>query len=428
MQTGPRARLYSIVVPTRERHDVLEHTLRTVLRQTRPNFEIVVVDNRSSPETKAVVDAFASPHIRYVRSPERLAMAENWELGLSHAQGDYITILGDDDGLMPDAIELAEHMHAEWPDRIVTWKPIIWFWPNFIREQDRSFCHGHVSSRVEVRSTRDVLKRVFASRTPYIELPTLYYSFVPRQLVERIRSKRGRYFNSINPDIYSGLINAISAPDYIYSYRPLSVVGVSKHSTGSSYIYSEHDSSAFDMFKQENADKWDETLDPRLVGDFILEVKLADGYIKFKEQELPDDREISLDMPALLRLVSQRAARYRIRHAEVERAIREMATRNGLDPELFKAAPPRQDTKRKPFSYSITGEHNLVNMQFFTNDAYVRTIDDFVATAGQMCCPAPDLRAVDVRTTASRDIAAGPQSALTTAKQLIRAAMGQVHP
>src|SRR5688572_22351536 len=97
-------KLYSIIMPTRERADVLHFAIRTVLKLTRSNYELIVMDNCGSPGTRQVVEAFDSPHIRYFRSPTRLSMADNWEEGLSHATGDYITFLGDDDGILPDAI------------------------------------------------------------------------------------------------------------------------------------------------------------------------------------------------------------------------------------------------------------------------------------------------------------------------------------
>ena len=37
------------------------------------------------------------------------------ELALQHASGDYVTVLGDDDGALPDAIEIAEEIHKTWP-------------------------------------------------------------------------------------------------------------------------------------------------------------------------------------------------------------------------------------------------------------------------------------------------------------------------
>jgi glycosyltransferase involved in cell wall biosynthesis len=56
------------------------------------------MDNCGSPETRRVVDRFSKAHIRYFRSATRRPTTDNWELGLSHATGDYITFLDDDDG------------------------------------------------------------------------------------------------------------------------------------------------------------------------------------------------------------------------------------------------------------------------------------------------------------------------------------------
>ena len=59
---------FSIVIPTRERHETLGSTLQTVLTQDFDDYEIVVSDNFSSPETKLVVDSFNSDKIKYFLS------------------------------------------------------------------------------------------------------------------------------------------------------------------------------------------------------------------------------------------------------------------------------------------------------------------------------------------------------------------------
>jgi glycosyltransferase involved in cell wall biosynthesis len=65
------------------------------------------MDNFSTPETAEVVASFNDPRIKYYRATERLSMSDNWELGLSYATGEYIFVLGDDDALMPDGLEIA---------------------------------------------------------------------------------------------------------------------------------------------------------------------------------------------------------------------------------------------------------------------------------------------------------------------------------
>ena len=97
----------SVVIPTRNRHDVLLHCLRTVVEQDHENLEIIVSDNASTPETRDVVESFKSPRMRYVNTGKPLSMSHNFEFALSHVTGDWISVLGDDDGLLPGGIRRA---------------------------------------------------------------------------------------------------------------------------------------------------------------------------------------------------------------------------------------------------------------------------------------------------------------------------------
>src|SRR5213078_1360054 len=95
---------FSVVIPTRERAQTLRYSLQTCLDQDFTDYEVVVCDNYSSPATREVVDSFTSPRVKYVRAPQPLAMSHNWELALAHASGEYVTVLGDDDGLLSHAL------------------------------------------------------------------------------------------------------------------------------------------------------------------------------------------------------------------------------------------------------------------------------------------------------------------------------------
>ncbi len=77
---------FSVVIPTRERADTLRFALRTCLDQAFDDYEVIVSDNFSSPATRGVVDEAAAPKVRYVRTPEPVAMSTNWEFAVAHAR------------------------------------------------------------------------------------------------------------------------------------------------------------------------------------------------------------------------------------------------------------------------------------------------------------------------------------------------------
>src|SRR5262249_57858095 len=101
---------FSVVIPTREGAHTLKYTLQTCLVQDFDNYEIVVCDNHGSPATRELIDALASPRIKYIRSDRPLSMSSNWELAVSRATGEYVTVLGGVNGLLPHVLPTPDRL------------------------------------------------------------------------------------------------------------------------------------------------------------------------------------------------------------------------------------------------------------------------------------------------------------------------------
>ena len=96
--------LVSIVLPTYKRAHVLPLAIRSVLAQTYPNWELIVVNDNSPDNTEAVVKSFDDPRIRYFRNDPNLKLPRTLNRGFSLADGDYLTWTSDDNMLAPAAI------------------------------------------------------------------------------------------------------------------------------------------------------------------------------------------------------------------------------------------------------------------------------------------------------------------------------------
>lgn len=93
-------------MPTHERPELLLRALRSVLAQTRPPAELVVVVDGDSPEaTTEVLAALGEPSLRVIVPGRRLGNAEARNLGVRHARGDWIALLDDDDCWAPSKLE-----------------------------------------------------------------------------------------------------------------------------------------------------------------------------------------------------------------------------------------------------------------------------------------------------------------------------------
>ena len=105
----------SVIFPTYNRCDVVEHTLEHLVAQDYPaeRIEILVCDN-SSDGTPAMVERLAAqvtPTIRLVASGHRLPAVKRNE-GLALAEGELVLFLNDDVWLRPDALAAHADTHA----------------------------------------------------------------------------------------------------------------------------------------------------------------------------------------------------------------------------------------------------------------------------------------------------------------------------
>ena len=95
--------LVSVIIPTYNRAQILRETLDSVLAQSYPAIEIVVVDDGSTDDTAAVVAQYAG-RARHIRQRNQgVEMARN--KGIRVSTGDYLTFLDDDDLMLPSKIE-----------------------------------------------------------------------------------------------------------------------------------------------------------------------------------------------------------------------------------------------------------------------------------------------------------------------------------
>jgi len=95
----------SVIIPTYNYARFLGEAIQSVLDQTFTDFELIVVDDGSTDNTREVVETFKDTRIRYLWQENRgVAAAQNTGIKASH--GEYITILGADDLYLPQNLDL----------------------------------------------------------------------------------------------------------------------------------------------------------------------------------------------------------------------------------------------------------------------------------------------------------------------------------
>ncbi|MBL9157850.1 MAG: FkbM family methyltransferase [Verrucomicrobiales bacterium] len=131
----------TIGMPVRNGEKYLEETLLSLVSQDYPNLEIVVSDNASNEETKAILSRFEAgyPQIKVFAQAETLSIIDNFAYVLIKATGEYFCWAAHDDirspgsikaqaevldkhpeinGVMTDVVNFYDDSDETWPDRL----------------------------------------------------------------------------------------------------------------------------------------------------------------------------------------------------------------------------------------------------------------------------------------------------------------------
>ena len=99
---------FSITIPA-YKSQFLEKAIASVVAQTFKNWELIIVDDCSPEHLYQIVEPFQKDNrIHYYRNEKNCGaenVVDNWNICLSHATGDYIICMGDDDCLLPWCLE-----------------------------------------------------------------------------------------------------------------------------------------------------------------------------------------------------------------------------------------------------------------------------------------------------------------------------------
>ncbi len=195
---------FSIVIPTKNRSHLLRSALASCRAQTCQDFEVIVSDNNSSDGTREVVAESGDGRVRGVSTGRDVSPADNFEFGVSHASGEYVLLMADDEAHPPYALAKLRGAVDATGATVVSFGRI----PYAIPAQGQSGNYLDVrpfSRNVSWVPSRLALSHLFSLsnfREHYFAraLPLSVKSMVHRSIVERIRRRTGRFQLGPSPD------------------------------------------------------------------------------------------------------------------------------------------------------------------------------------------------------------------------------------
>jgi len=110
--------LFSVGIPA-WKSEYISEAIQSVLNQTFSDFELIIVNDASPYGVDKIVGTFNDGRIRYYENSINHgveAMVDNWNKCLNYSSGKYFLLLGDDDRLEPDCLEVFAGLIEQYPD------------------------------------------------------------------------------------------------------------------------------------------------------------------------------------------------------------------------------------------------------------------------------------------------------------------------
>lgn len=231
---------FEVVLPVLNSAKTLASTLQTLTELPNDDVSFLVSNNHSSDTSPAIIGDFASrdKRFRVVHTDRVLPLKDSLEFAFGHAEGDYLMIIGGDDGLYTGCIEVAQEALRQHPDaQALAHRRSFLTWPDLPDALcSPAFPPGafrmSAVNTFELRSATSDLRNQ-ALGLIHAPMPAPYMGWVSMDIVRRIRARVGRVFAHGVTDFWfaASLGAELNQAKYVLTGLPLSIGAYSKDSS-----------------------------------------------------------------------------------------------------------------------------------------------------------------------------------------------------
>jgi glycosyltransferase involved in cell wall biosynthesis len=239
---------FSVLLPTKNRLDLLQYAITSVIRQDYDDWEIIISDNCSEQDVAGYVRSLNDSRIKYYKTTAAIPVTDNWNEALEKSTGDYVIMLGDDDCLMPGYFQAALKLISayESPDCIYT-KAFQYAYPGvmpgfpegFLQFSYASFFRGDEPFWLSEKVAQEQARASMDFRLTFNF--NMQHSLVSRKLINSLASY-GHFFQSPYPDYYASNVIFLKAKRILVYPVPIVTIGISPKSFGFYYFNDQENS------------------------------------------------------------------------------------------------------------------------------------------------------------------------------------------
>ncbi|MEO8718033.1 MAG: glycosyltransferase family 2 protein [Burkholderiales bacterium] len=234
---------FSILLPTRNRADLLRLAVKSVQMQDYADWEIVVSDNMSDQDIAGDVRSLGDARISALRQASLVPVTDNWNAALAASSGDYFIMLGDDDALAPGALSAIAALVERWRRPAAIYAQALQYaYPGVVPDHPDAFVQFGYNEFLQGRREAFALPKSAALRAVraamafrLLYMYNMQHFVISRELVERLKPK-GPFFQSPYPDYYAANAVLLEAEPLVATPEIFTLIGISPKSFGYYYM------------------------------------------------------------------------------------------------------------------------------------------------------------------------------------------------
>lgn len=257
--------LLSILIPTKNREEFAVQVVQHILEVKDSRFQVVIYNNSDTNHLQTLLsESLEDSRVKYCFNSDLLSFVDNFSLGISNCDGEFITIIGDDDGINPFIIDVADWASRNGIEAVTPSLSLLYNWPgsgvNFENGTGR-LTISDFSCRVQIRNPLIEIKKLLGNGCQeYLsfKLAKAYHGLIKRSVLVNIKNETGKYIGGLSPDIYLSIAASLLIKKVVIIDFPLTISGICKRSGSADSATGKHTGKLEDAphFRGHNNYKW----------------------------------------------------------------------------------------------------------------------------------------------------------------------------
>lgn len=231
--------LLSIVIPTKNRYPCLINLVNKLMSWETNLMEIVIQDNSDDNALGLALKKKyeGDSRFKYFYKSGYLSVIDNCQIAIENTIGDYVCFLGDDDGIISQAIPVTKWMKSNDVDSL-NCNLGSYCWADYRilnRGKKRSLAGMLIYKKssgdiIPIDPKRELIELLKNGALVWNKIPRVYHGIVRKATLEMIKTKTGSYFPGPVPDMSNAVALSFFSKKHVFLDYPIIIAGASRNS------------------------------------------------------------------------------------------------------------------------------------------------------------------------------------------------------